>query len=83
MNKTVIVIVNLFSQQVNVDLEIPLDISANNLIIALNSIFGLNIDTEQIHNCYLKTENPVALLHGSKMLSEYGIHDGTIINITE
>lgn len=83
MKKKAIVTVNVFRQKLQTDLEIPLDISANHLVVALNFIFDLKIDTDNIRNCYVKTENPIALLHGSKSLADYGIHDGTIINITE
>ena len=31
---------------------------------------------------YLRTERPIALLRGERMLYEYGIRDGTLINIT-
>ena len=36
-----------------------------------------------IHICYLKSENPIALLRGNKTLAEYGIRNGTLINFTE
>lgn len=71
----------LFAYQV--DLEIPLDISANDLVIALNSAYDLGIDTSDVKNCYLKAENPIALLKGNKLLSDYGIRNATVINFTE
>ncbi len=65
------------------DLEIPLYITANELVIALNSAYHLGIDIANIKNCYLKSENPIALLRGNKVLSEFGIRNGSIINYTE
>ena len=50
---------------------------------ALNEAYKLEIDTSNIKNCYLKSENPIALLRGNKTLAEYGIRNGTLINFTE
>lgn len=84
MNKeNVIVIFQIKRENFSVDLEIPLNISANELVIALNKAFELGIDTLDIKNCYLKTENPIALLKGNKTLAELGISNGTVIMYTE
>ena len=48
------------------ELEIPINITANDLIIALNKVFNLEMDIENIFNCYLVAENPIAFLHGNK-----------------
>lgn len=66
-----------------VDIEVPLNITANDLVLALNKAYELEIDTSNILNCYLKAENPIALLKGSKTLAEYGIRNGSVINFTE
>ena len=66
MKKTAIVMIKIYSKNVQEDLEIPLDITVNDLMIALNSAYGLDIDVSNIRSCYLKTENPIALLHGNK-----------------
>lgn len=39
------------------DLEIPLNITANDLIIALNNAYKLNMDIDNIFECYLTSEN--------------------------
>ncbi len=84
MNKeTAIVIFNIIKRNFTVDLEIPLNITANELVTALNSAYELGIDTSDIKNCYLKVEKPIALLRGNKTLNEYGIRNGSIINYTE
>lgn len=77
--ETAIITFNIYEKNVNVDLEIPINITANDLIIALNEIFDLKMDVENLFNCYLVTENPIVFLHGNKVLSEYGIRNGTKI----
>ena len=71
-NKVIIQFINEGAKQ-NVELEIPINITANDLIIALNEAFNLEMDVDNIFNCYLIAENPIAFLHGNKELSEYGI----------
>lgn len=83
MNNKAIIMFNITKRNFSVDLEIPLDISANDLVIALNSAYDLGIDTSDVKNCYLKAENPIALLKGNKLLSDYGIRNATVINFTE
>ena len=84
MNRDVAIIVfNIVKRQFSVDLEIPLNITANELVVALNTAFELGIDTTNIKNCYLKAENPIALLRGNKTLSEYGVRNGSVITFTE
>lgn len=84
MNRDVaIIIFNIVKRQFTIDLEVPLDITANELVIALNTAYELGIDTTNIKNCFLKAENPIALLRGNKTLSEYGIRNGSVINFTE
>lgn len=80
---TAIVIFNIVKRNVSYDLEIPLNISANDLVNALNVAYKLNIDTSDIKNCYLKAERPIALLRGDKTLGEYGLRNGSVINFTE
>lgn len=81
--ETAIMILNIVQRNFTVDLEVPLDISANDLVNALNTAFELGIDTSDIKNCYLKAENPIALLKGNKTLAEFGMRNGSVINFTE
>lgn len=84
MNKeTAIIILNIVQRKFTVDIEVPLDISANDLVNGLNIAYKLGIDTSDIKNCYLKMENPIALLKGNKTLAEFGLRNGGIINFTE
>lgn len=78
-----IIIFNIIKKNISVDLEVPLDISANELVNALNTAYELGIDTTDMKNCYLKAEKPIALLRGNKTLGEFGIRNGSIINYTE
>jgi uncharacterized ubiquitin-like protein YukD len=64
-------------------LEIPTDITANDLVYALNSAYNLGIDIADINNCYLKAENPITLLKGNRTLSEFGIRNGSLIFYTD
>ena len=66
-------------KQTHVDLEIPLEITANDLVLALNEAYGLEMDTENIFSCYLVAENPIAFLRGNKTLKEFGIRNGSYI----
>lgn len=81
--ETAIVVFKIGRAGFEADLEIPLDISANELVGALNSAYELGIDVSDIKNCYLKSENPIALLKGNKTLTEFGVRNGTTINFTE
>ena len=84
MNKEkAIVIFHIAKRNFSVDLEIPLHITANELVLALNAAYELSIDTSDIKNCYLKAERPIALLRGNKTLAEFGVRDGTVIYFTE
>lgn len=65
------------------DIEIPLDITARELVVGLNSAYELNIDTNNIKNCYLKVENPIMLLRGNMLLRESSIRNGSVIHIAE
>lgn len=63
----------------NCDIEVPLSITANELLNALNRGMGLGINLSDVSQCYLTTENPIALLKGDVTLEEFNIHDGTRI----
>lgn len=76
-----IIILHFHKRNKKVDIEVPLNISAKELVIALNEAYNLGINTEDISKCYLKCENPIALLKGDKTLEEYGLRNGSVINI--
>lgn len=78
-----IIVFNNGKRNTTVDIEVPLDITATELVIGLNIAYDLGIDTSNIKNCYLKAENPIALLRGNKTLAQYGIRNGSVIFYTE
>ena len=78
-----IIVFKIHKRNFAVDLEVPLFITANELVNALSSAYSLDIDSSDIKNCYLKAENPIALLKGNKTLAEFGIRNGSVLNFTE
>ena len=67
------------NNQSRTEIEIPLQITANELVLALKEAFQLEIDAGDIFNCYLVSENPIAFLRGNRTLKEFGIHNGSIL----
>ena len=82
MDNKAVVVFKIMKRKKEYDLEIPLDISANDLVAALNTAFDLGFDTGDIKNCYFQAERPIALLKGNKSLAEFGVRNGTIIYFT-
>lgn len=58
-------------------LEIPLDITANDLILALGQIYSLRVEEDLLYSYYVKCDNPKALLRGGRTLKSYGLRDGS------
>ncbi len=79
MKKSVIVIFDNQKNNKKMDIEVPLNISANELIYGLNKGLGLGINTDDVAECYLCMDNPKALLRGDDELEKFGIHDGSVI----
>lgn len=61
------------------ELEIPTNMTANDLIVALNQLFDLEMNINKIQSCYLKAENPIALLKGDKTIADIGLINGSIV----
>lgn len=83
MDEQAVIVFMIHQRGFSVDLEVPLNITANDLVLALNTAYELGIDTGNILNCYLKAENPVALLRGNRLLADFGIRNGTVIHFTD
>lgn len=83
MENKIVIVFNILKKNVSFDLEIPLDITTRDLVVGLNQAFDLGIDITDIKQCYLKAENPIMLLRGNKLLSDYRLRNGSIINYTE
>ena len=81
--ETAIIILDLIKRVQSVDLEVPLYITANELVLALNTAYDLGINTDDIKNCYLKAERPIALLRGNRTLAEFGVRNGTRIHFAD
>ena len=82
-NDKVIIIFNNSKEKRKIDIEVPLNITVSELFIGLNNAYKLGIDITDTRKCFLKSENPIALLKGNKTLFQYGIHNGTIIYYAE
>lgn len=78
-----VVVFHIVKRNESHDLEVPLDISANDLVLALNEAYNLGIDTDNIKNNYLQSERPIALLKGTQTLQEFGVKNGTVLYYTE
>ena len=63
------------------DVDLPLNITANEAIIGLKQACGLGMDSSDLSRCFLRTENPIALLKGNRTLEEFGLRDGTVIHV--
>jgi hypothetical protein len=75
-----IITLNLIRAGKSRDLEVPLDISASELCAALFQKY-LPEQHGDVQQYYLKAERPIALLRGERTLREYGIRDGSVVNI--
>ena len=81
MSNNAIITVNLIKTGYSYDLDVPLDISASELCAALFQKYLPEYHGDT-HQYYLKMERPIALLRGERTLRDYGMRDGSIINIT-
>lgn len=79
----IIAVVYLHGRDVEYDVEIPLDITAIDLILGLNEGLKLGMDTSNPYKLCLKAENPVALLMGDRPLAEFGLRNGVSIHYTD
>lgn len=79
MKETAIIVFEYTKLNKSFDIEVPLSITANELIYGLNKGLNLGIDLNNVSECYLCTEEPRTLLRGDNILSKFGIRDGTKI----
>lgn len=77
-NKAIVIFINVRTNM-GIDIEVPLNITANELIYGLNEAFHLGINIDNPEECYLRMENPIGLLRGDTVLNEYGIRNGSKI----
>ncbi|RKM57761.1 hypothetical protein D6856_13985 [Butyrivibrio sp. XB500-5] len=81
MDNKAIIIFKSKKNETGIDIEIPLNISANELIYGLNQGIHLGINMDDPEQCYLRMENPIGFLRGDTMLNEYGIRNGSVIYV--
>lgn len=79
--KNIVVLIINHRNGTEVDVEVPLDITANEFIVAVNESFDLKMDTDNLFRCYLRAENPIALIKGDKLIRDFGLYDGSIIHL--
>ncbi len=80
---TIIIRFFITNKEFEADVDVPLDMTANELVLALNSAYELGIDQTDIKKCYLQAENPIAFLKGNKTLREYGLRNGSAVYYTK
>lgn len=61
------------------EIEVPLYITANELLYALNEAYKLGIEMADSKERYLCAENPIAFLRGNKKLVDFGLRNGSVI----
>lgn len=81
MTKKLILNLRIMARNENHDIEVSDEITAHELVYGLNEAYNLGIDTNDIAQSFLRAENPITLLRGDKKLHEFGLHNGTIINV--
>lgn len=82
MENNVIVRFQIIKKNKIVDIEIPLDITAEDLLKGLNLAYSLEIAENAMHTSFLVCENPMALIKGKRTLRELGVRDGAILKYT-
>jgi hypothetical protein len=81
MEDRAVVILRVHDGDIETDIDIPLDITAQEFLTGINTAYDLGIDVANAKSCHVHTENPIALIRGSKTLLESGVRNGTVINI--
>ncbi|MCD7802352.1 MAG: EsaB/YukD family protein [Clostridiales bacterium] len=79
MENKAIVRFQIVQKKVLADIEVPLDISAEELIGALNEAYSLGIGREAVTTSFLVCEQPTVLVRGGSILRDLGIRDGSIL----
>ncbi len=79
MSDSIIVQFERVNTDIKFDIEIPKELTANELVKALNIGLSLGIDMDDVSQCYLIAENPLSLLRGETTIEEYGLYDGSKI----
>ncbi len=78
-DKVVVTLIDHKNNQMT-DLELDLDITAQELYSGLSEAFGWDAGQMAIENCYLAAENPIALIKGNRKLSYFGLRNGSVLH---
>ena len=65
------------------DVEVPLNITCDELIHALNLGIGLGLDERNTASYRLTASNPPILIGGAKAIEEIGLLEGAILTLQE
>lgn len=79
MKNTATIIFQIPNVNLKKELEVPLSMSANEFCRALITTYLHITDEKELYNCYLKSENPIALIRGMKTLGDFGLRNGSIV----
>lgn len=77
MKGTAVVSIYIPEHNIRDDLEVPLEITANELIQALAGIYSLELQQDMLEQYYLRADSPKCLIKGEKTLKEFGVREGT------
>ena len=61
------------------ELDVPADITAQDLVRALNEAYHLGMNPANPREFHLQAEEPIALLRGKRTLKEIGLHNASRI----
>ena len=61
------------------DLQLPMNLSGNDLVVALATAYKLPINVNNPEELYLRTEDPISLIEGDATLEQLGLSNGTRI----
>ena len=76
-----IIILKIKDTDEEYELEIPVDITVKELCNALNIALKLKERNIEISNYYIRTFNPLSFIKGRDVLKDYGIRNGTTIEL--
>lgn len=80
MEEVITVVLYFHRLKKQVDLQVPINISATEFVIGVNEAYNLGIDINDLSKCYLRSENPIALLKGERTLKDFNLKDFNLIN---
>ena len=83
MSETIMMVFERTKTNESFDIEVPLDITAEELLNGLNSGLRLGLDLNNPAQNYLISENPIALIKGQTLLKDFHLHNGTVMKLNQ